>query len=236
MTLLSCASARITLESKSGLRIIATDIRFTDPENISFKRTDDIRSFEVNVKELSETSLENIKASLRPKIQYKLEVSSLGTSRKTVKTWKTDYGSKSQNIDVSRRFKVHISTHSYLPSLVILKVYSIQGKDEKAAYLLKSIRKEISNGYPIIEEFSDSASLKSTRYAAAGYDVKRGNDDVDFYVVASHPDSGLVQEWTSSDYVLSKIRSGEIELLSQERASKVANKTKVKLHRSDKSY
>ena len=229
-------ASHYSLESKDGVKILAKDIHFKENNTISFKRFDNQKTYSITSDILNPDSLEDLKASLRPSIRYKLEVSSLGTKRNSEKTWVTSYGSKSTNINVKRSFQILVSTHSHLSAEVNLKVYSIQGKEEKAAYLMKSTRQFVNRLRPLVEEISDSASLEFTRYAATGYDIAKGNDEIDFYIIVSNTDSGQIEEWTSSNYVLERIKSGKIELLEKQEALDVADEVEYKYHKSDKSY
>ena len=130
-------ASKFTLESKEGVKISAKDIRFKEDNIISFKRVDNQKTYSIPSNRLSKDSLEELKSYLRPSIKYELEVSSLGSKRDTEKTWKTDFGSKSEKVSVTRSFQIKVTTHSYLPAEIKLKIFSIQGKEAKAAYLIK---------------------------------------------------------------------------------------------------
>ena len=227
-------ASKFTIESKDGMKISAKDIRFKENNIISFKRVDNQKTYSISSDRLSKESLENLKSYLRSSIRYKFEVISLGSKRDSEKTWKTDYGSKTVETDVTRSFQVEISTHSYLPAEVELKIYSIQGKETKAAYLLKSLDQLVDRLNPLIEEVSDTASLEFTKYAAAGFDQAKGNDEIDFYIAVSNPDTGQAEEWASSSYVLNGVKSGKIKILDKDKALDVADQLEVKLHKSDK--
>ena len=215
------------------MKISAKDIRFKEDNIISFKRVDNQKTYSISSNRLSKDSLEELKSYLRPSIKYELEVSSLGSKRDTEKTWKTDYGSKTVETDVTRNFQVEISTHSYLPAEIKLKIFSIQGKEAKAVYLIKSIQKPVNRINPLIEEVSDTASLNFTRYSISGYDRATGNDEIDFLVIVSNPDSGQTEEWASSSYVLNGVKSGEIKILDKDKALDVADQLEIKIHKSD---